>query len=270
MDQSVSSQLKQFGHGFQIPIGRGDIDILAGPLNWSEPGRFEASVFQERAEHPDWHVSWKYELAARRFAREGGIQWPPPTRYLVGVEAKCAYLPRTAKQISADSLKSTKAQLNQVRKTRRGVEKLLAIGLDHAVLLDIVANPPVSGPDGGAWLKSLALAHCSAEAMSSIFEQRLPDHTEAAHWVWSAGSVAGGDEFHRGAGTPIELRKSRGNSRLANSAATCTTRKDMEQRLRTIFSALARPTIFPSVFVDCPSCGRIHAASWEGTGCETA
>jgi len=30
-------------------------------------------------------------------------------------------------------------------------ERLLHLGLNHAVLLDMIANPPVTGSDGGAW-----------------------------------------------------------------------------------------------------------------------
>lgn len=247
----------------------GDVDILAGPLNWTDPRQFTTFVDRERADHPDWHVAWNHELAARKAAREGGIQWPPFFGHLIGVEAKCAYLPRSAPQVTANSLKSTKSQLGQIRKIRNEVAKLLELGLDHVLLLDIIANPPVSGPDGGAWISALAVADTSAEAMRTVLTTRLPYDSEAAHWVWSLGSVAGGDESRRGAGAPVVLRTSKGNSRLAISVTTQAKRKDVEQRLRAILSTFDRPTVFPALFLDCQRCTKIHSIPSDGTGCTT-
>lgn len=246
------------------------MDILAGPLSWKDPSAFNALVAEESANaRQERHDSWNYQLAALRLARAEGIVWPPSTRHLVGVEAKCAYLDPRTQRISVAALRSTKSSPSKADKIIRQVESLLEMGLDHAVLLDIIANPPVSGPDGGAWISALAVATESTSAMSSILHERLPQECEAAHWVWSSGAVVGGDETHRGAGSPLELRPSRGNSRLASSAASTSMRETMEQCLRALLSEFATQVVFPAIFVDCKACGTIHGLSWDGITCRS-
>jgi hypothetical protein len=242
----------------------GDVDILAGSLNWDSTREIDEYISHEHAEHPEWHITRRLDLAARKLASRGGIQWPPSVEFLVGVEAKCAYLPRNAETVSVDAFKSTKLQPRQQRRIRLGVDKLLELGLNHALLLDILATPPVSGPDGGAWITSLDLADRSEDVMAAALEQRLHDNCEVAHWIWSIGSVVGGDEFSRGAATFLELRSSNGNSRLPQSAQT---REDIQSRLTALLSHFGKPTAFPAVFVDCKSCRRLHHLPWDGSGC---
>jgi hypothetical protein len=251
-----------------VPSMRGDVDILAGALSWTDPGTFATLVSEERANHSDWHISRNYEMAALRLARAGGMKWPPSTDLLVGVEAKCAYWDSDTIGMSGGALKSAKASVAKTRKIRRQAGTLLEIGLNHVVLLDMIANPPVSGPDGGAWISALGAATESTGAMSEILDQRLSQDCEAGHWVWSIGSVAGGDEFHRGAGAPIELRSSRGNSRLKGSVETKSMRQEMEQKLTRMLSEFPRPLGFPAIFVDCKHCGSLHVLPWDGTGCD--
>jgi hypothetical protein len=254
-----------------LPSSYGDIDILAGPLTWSDPEAFRALVSEERAhDRLGRHDSWNYKLAAMRLARAGGIVWPPSMARLVAVEAKCAYLDPRAERISKDALKSTKSSAAKVNKVRRQVHSLLNMGFDHAVLLDIIANPPVTGPDGGAWISALGVASESVAAMSTLLNERLPQECEVAHWVWSGGAVIGGDELHRGAGCPLELRASRGNSQLLTSTTTQSVRREMESRLAALLSEFPIPVSFPVVFADCRVCGTLHGVSWEGTPCGAA
>lgn len=252
-----------------VPAFRGDVDILAGPLSWTDPGAFHALVSEERANaQMGRHDSWNYQLAALRLARAGGISWPPPTAYLIGVEAKCAYLDPRAERVSAEALRSKKSSPSRnADKIKSQIESLLHMGLNHALLLDIIANPPVSGPDGGAWISALAVATESANAMSPTLNNRLPEECESAHWVWSSGAVVGGDEFHRGAGAPVQLRASRGNSRLTNSVKTRSTREEMQQNLKAILSGFPKPLGFPAIFVDCTDCGCLHVLPWDGPVC---
>jgi len=269
LQASFSWFVLQFEKERVVPSSRGDIDILAGPLAWTDPGAFQALLSEERANAQlERHDSWNYQLAARTLARAGGIRWPPPVNKLVGVEAKCAYLDPRADRIATETLRSTKSSPAKADKIKRQVESLLEIGVNHAVLLDIIANPPVSGPNGGAWISALAVAAESANAMSSILDQRLLKESEAAHWVWSSGAVAGGDELYRGSGTPVELRPSRGNSRLTSTAAQLI-RSEMEQRLNALFSKFPTPLVFPAIFVDCKTCGSIHSLPWDNPVCET-
>ena len=253
-----------------LPSSSGDIDILAGPLAWRDPEAFRALVSEERAnDRLGRHDSWNYKLAAMRLARARGIAWPPSLAHLVAVEAKCAYLDPCADRISRDALKSTKSSPAKVNKMRRQVHSLLNMGFDHAVLLDIIANPPVTGPDGGAWISSLGVAVESAAAMSSLLSDRLLQECEVAHWVWSSGAVVGGDELHRGAGCPLELKASKGNSQLLSSTATQLARREVERRLSALLSEFPIPVGFPAVFVDCTACGKLHGMSWDGAPCGT-
>jgi hypothetical protein len=202
------------------------------------------------------------KMAALRLARAGGISWPPSCDHLVGLEAKCAYW-----EPCAEGLKSTKS--GKTRKIRKQIESLLEMGLDQVALLDIIANPPVSGPNGGAWISALNLADMSRDAMFPIVRGRLEDECEAAHWVWSIGAVVGGDELCRGAGAPIEVRPGRGNSRLVNVIKAQLARQEVEQHLREMFTKLQAPTIFPAMFVDCRDCGIVHGMPFDGSVCAT-
>jgi len=103
--------------------------------------------------------------------------------------------------------------------------------------------------------------------MFPIVRGRLEDECEAAHWVWSIGAVVGGDELCRGAGAPIEVRPSRGNSRLANVIGAQSVRQEVEQHLREMFTNLQAPTIFPSIFVDCKGCRIVHGMPLDGSVC---
>ena len=254
-----------------VPSLSGDIDILAGPLSWNDAEIFRALVCEERTgDHIGRHDSWNYKLAALRLAGAGGIKWPPSMVRLIAVEAKCAYLDPCARCISIKSLRSTKTSRTKVDKVRRQVQSLLNMGFNHAALLDIIANPPVTGPDGGAWVSALTVASESATAMSTVLKERLPQESEAAHWVWSSGAVMGGDEFHRGAGCPVELRASRGNSQLVTSVSTQSARQEVEKRLLALLSEFPIPVGFPAVFVDCTACGKLHTVSWDGAPCRTA
>jgi hypothetical protein len=130
LQSSFSWVILQIRSDRLVPTMYGDVDILAGPLTWTDSRTFETYLAEERANHPDWHISRNYEMAALRLARTGGIKWPPSTERLIGVEAKCALVPRSAGRISVDVLKSIKSKPRRVEKIRRQVERLLEIGLD--------------------------------------------------------------------------------------------------------------------------------------------
>lgn len=252
-----------------VPGLHGDVDILAGSLCWADQKQFETLVSEERRKaEVGRHDSWNYQFAALRLARSGGVMWPPSTKRLVGLEAKCAYLDPGDGRISSDALRTTKSSAGKMAKVRRQVESLLEMGLDQVALLDIIANPPVSGPDGGAWISSLAVATESAAAMSSILDRRLSEKCEAGHWVWSSGAVVGGYEFQRGAGCPQELRPCKGNGRLKSSSVVGGTRQEVEKNLGIVLAQFATPLVFPAVFVDCKNCGTVHALPWDGAGCK--
>jgi hypothetical protein len=71
-------------------------------------------------------------MAADMVAWNGGVKWPPPTKYLVGIEAKCSRLdikvdPYKA-NIDEDDMKSTKSSRQKTEKIRIEIDKLLQLG----------------------------------------------------------------------------------------------------------------------------------------------
>lgn len=191
-------------------------------------------------------------------ADSGGIKWPPLTDYLVGIEAKCAYLYLKANEISADTIKSRKSSPQKVRRIRLQVEGLLQMGFNKVALLDIIANPPASGIDGQAWLIASNIAMTSMEEMLPVLKDRLPMRSPSGHWVWSIGSVIGGNETVRGTGAPICLRIADKNPFLQADSGTQSRRQKMESTLDLVFSKFPSPRSFPVIFIDCKFCGKIH------------
>jgi len=235
-----------------------DIDILAGRLSWSDPGAFRSILAEEIKSEPNAPQSVHLTLASLKLAESGGIKWPPLTDYLIGIEAKCAYLDPNANEIKEDTIKSKKSSKEKVYGIQKQVEKLLSFGFDKVALLDMIANPPASGIDGQAWITALSIATSSKDAMSLILRQRLPNNSTAGHWVWSIGSIIGGDETRRGVGAPIELQKAAENKFLYVNTDVKTNREKMEIALNKIFGKLSPPYNFPVIFVDCRTCRTIH------------
>ena len=235
-----------------------DVDILAGHLNWRDPKAFQFVLAEEVKSNPNTDPSRHRYIAYRKLAESGGINWPPFTDYLIGIEAKCAYLDPSANEIKEDTIKSIKSSEKKVQKIQKQVEKLLSFGFDKVALLDMIANPPASGIKGQAWVTALNISTTSMEVMSRILKQRLPEDSLAGHWVWSVGSIIGGDETKRGAGAPIELQKAHENKFLLLDTGVKTHRKKIEIVLNKIFTKFPFPKNFPVVLVDCRICGTIH------------
>ncbi len=256
---------------FMLGIGKnrlcdfaeGDVDILAGKLEWAEPNEFEAVLASELKGKADWHPSNVEFLAALKCAASGGIKWPPSTSWLVAIEAKCAYLHPQADRIALESFKSTKASPQKVRHVQAQVQNLMDMGFDRVALLDIIANPPVSGADGQAWLVAADLADQSMRTFSATLKRRLSLESAAGHYVWSIGAVTGGDEGRRGAGSPTEFRPARDNPFLSNPEVRAR-REQVEQRLREVFMRLPRPLNLRVIASECELCRQVH---FESTAC---
>jgi hypothetical protein len=58
------------------------------------------------------------------------------------------------------------------------------MGFDRVALLDIIANPPVSGIDGQAWFTAFNVADLSMQAFLPDLKSRLPLNSPAGHFVW--------------------------------------------------------------------------------------
>lgn len=231
----------------------GEVDILAGRFDWSDPEEFTSILAEEARNNQNSHPSWHYDFAARRLAESSGIKWPPSTDYLVGIEAKCAYF-----HPLEDTIKSPKSSEQEVNHIRSQIDRLLQMGFNKVALLDIIANFPESGIDGQAWLAASNTAITSKEKMSPILDERLPEDSPAGHWVWPTGSVIGGDESMRGAGSLIELRAARENPFLEGSSETQSCRQEMEKQLNIILAKFPLPRRLQVIFIDCTTCHKIH------------
>lgn len=224
----------------------GEIDILAGPLTWTDPAAFERELAIESRNRPDAHPTVPEFLAAKTLADDRGIAWPPRMDYLVGVEVKCAY--------EESGLRSTKASPQKIADIRKQIMRDLNLGLDRVAFVDIIAHHPSTGNGSDAWLTAGADAQSSLAAMSPTLAARLPDDSAAGQFAWSIGTVAGGDETMRGAGAPILLRPPQPNPWRT------TDRSAFEGGIAEILRALPHPTSWPVILRDCRPCNAIHAA----------
>lgn len=237
---------------------KGEIDILAGLLAWSNPEELKQIFLKEEKESPDTHPSNLWSLAARRLANSGGIQWPPLTDYLVAVEAKCAYLHPGADQISSDNIKSKKE--GKLPNMRGQVEKLIEMGFDRIFLLDILVCPPVS-----TWISSAAVAQEAKKEMQNTFNERLPGNETyekllpVGHIVWTQGAVTGGNETVRGATNFDLLKKSSENPHAKSNS-------ELRQKINGVLKSLPRPSTFPYILIDCQKCGHIHILEKDCAG----
>ena len=234
-----------------VPSIIGEVDILAGPLEFRVPEDFRKVLKRQQTERPDWHPSWHEILAAKEISEAGGILWPPTTDYVVGVEVKCAYF--------ADRLYSTKHSTSHVKGILKQVDRLGKMGVDRMALLDVIANPPSDGVNSNAWFEAAGRAQNSLKEMRDILEARLPAGTPAGQFVWSAGAVVGGDESIRGAGVPSMLRPGLMNPALAaGDAKVLANRGVLLARISEMLRGLPQPTFFPAIFAGCRVCKKIR------------
>ncbi|HXQ36387.1 MAG TPA: hypothetical protein VN843_20410 [Anaerolineales bacterium] len=201
-------------------------------------------------------------LVADLLAEKGELVWPPSTDYLVGIEVKCSRLQLAANPLKAaitfDDMRSTKASPQKKRKIRLEIDKLLKLGCDQVVLLDLIANPPTDGINIGAWHNASITSVKTETAMAEVLADRLPPDSIAGHWVYSIGAVVGADETIRGTGLPQRYRDAQQNVR---SSETKSLRPQLNHGITEILSGVAYPYSLPALFMNCRSCKRIHHAT---------
>lgn len=227
------------------PPGDGDIDLIAGPLEFKDQAEFVSHFVEARKERYDWHPTQVALLTAAKMAEKGCIKWPPSTNKLVAIEAQCDF-------------NSTETSESEAAYTRARILSLLRMGFDRVALLDVIANSPVSGLDGQAWFTTLNVADLSRRVWASDFKNRLPVNSPAGHYVWSVGSVAGGDGTERGAGSPVELQLATQNPLLKDEEVKAC-RSAINERLHHELGKLPAPRNLRAIFVDCEKCGQIHS-----------
>ncbi|MGD0182670.1 MAG: hypothetical protein ABSC15_22895, partial [Terriglobales bacterium] len=179
-----------------------------------------------------------------------GLAWPPKPVFIVGIEVKCAYF--------TDRLKASKSSEEKVAGIRNQIEYLERMGLDRVGLLDVIGSEPAYQEDGG-WLGALHRASRSLDAMNGILKDRLPPDSTSAQFVWSVGSVGGGDESIRGAGQPRMLRQPKRNSRLESQVPeTLAYRAALLENIPKLVADLPVPRYFPVLIIDCRKCKALH------------
>jgi len=112
----------------------GDVDILGGPLACKDTSEFTIALERHKKAFPDAHPTIPELLAAKSVAEAGGIAWPPPLDFVVGLEVKCGY-------IRDGRARSTKSSVKDVADIRNKVDGLLALGLERVALMDIMPRP---------------------------------------------------------------------------------------------------------------------------------
>ena len=226
----------------------GDIDILGGVLSWRDEGVFTAVRGRVAQQYPNVPGPLLDHEAFRIMAQEDQIEWPPRMEYLAGAEVKCAFFrdlqPYSAKHTDEDRVS-----------IREQVEGLLLLGLDRALLVDVIANEPATGHDGAAWMQAAAVASASLTAMTGVLNARLPQESPAGHLVFPIGTVIGGDEAIRGALPHQILRDARANPhRHSDDDSTQKHRRKLASKVNAFLSKQPRPRAYPAVFVCCNIC----------------
>jgi hypothetical protein len=232
--------LLEMPHDHLVEGRAGDIDILAGPLAWTDPDAILPLVTKNRKAHPGVPEHLHKYCAALELAGNGGLMWPPPLNYIVAIEAKCAYFDKMQRRVMSE-----KSSKSNVRNLRLQINELIeVIPCIRVALLDLIVNPPASGIDIQAWLAAADTAVNSFHLMLPTLQQRLASDSPAGHFAMPWGAVEGDTELFRGTGEPIALRPALDNSRLHENVIA-RRRQHMVARLRQFFSEVPRPLFFP-------------------------
>jgi hypothetical protein len=64
---------------------RGDVDVLMGPVRFSDANAYWGCVQRHRNEHPGFDEGMYQWIAAVEYAAQGGLVWPPRLDYLVAL-----------------------------------------------------------------------------------------------------------------------------------------------------------------------------------------
>jgi hypothetical protein len=234
--------MREVPHGKLVSSRQGDVDLLAGSLQFESLDALEQTQIELATLAPEIPEAQRGYFAAIKLASEGGIEWPPSLDYLVAVEAKCAYF-----DPNAGIVKSQKASPESHRDLRVQLNELLEfLPFDRVALLDVIVNPPSVGLDGQAWLSAGATAANSFHDMRATLEKRLPGESVAGQFVFSWGAVRGADERWRGSGAPRLLREAKENAFLRDDKVL-QRRSQLEANLRDILAQYPKPLRFPVV-----------------------
>ena len=169
-----------------IPGLVGDVDILAGNLEFKDFQDFIRALEQVRHQFPGMNEPTQQDLAAKIVTEDLGMRWPPESSRIIAIEVKCGYFSQKA------GPQSEKSSARKIERLRQRLDLLLEMGFDKVALLDIIGNEPMVGPN--AYMDAGWRAQQAARAFQPIIETRLTDDIPAAHFCWPVGSVFDRDE----------------------------------------------------------------------------
>jgi hypothetical protein len=228
----------------------GDVDILAGNLDFKDWSVYRNALAEIEAKYPHYPQVTKTQFAGKTVSEAGGLKWPPEPVFVAGIEVKCAYF--------TDNLRASKSSEEKIEGIRKQIAWLDRMGLDERALLDVIGNEPAYEESGG-FLGALERANRSLQAATPILNCRLAEHSTAGHFVWAVGSVGGGDEGMRGAGGLLLLRQPQRNPLLeAKDPRALEHRSALLSNIPKLLVHLPAPFYFPVVFLDCLECEKIH------------
>jgi hypothetical protein len=211
-------------------------------------------------EHPDFHPSHHWNIAALREAAAGGLNWPPPMDYLVGIEVKISYFEKTIATAESivGKIEAEKTSPSDRRKIRKQGERLLNMGFDRAAILHIIANPVEAGIGSDAWMQASSTALDSSALMRRLIEKQADDLPNVGHWLWSMGAVAGGHEGMRGSGCPEEIHPAPQNPLLQFGGSAVHNRQRMIAGLQRLLATVSSPWHLPDFMSYCVKCQMVH------------
>src|SRR5258706_2910830 len=223
-----------------IPGLVGDVDILAGNLEFKDTDHFWRELKAAEAQWPGANPSFLQDFACKGVTQANGLVWPPRSSRVIGIEVQCCYFDPN------EGPRSTKTSRQQIAGKRGQIEHLLEMGMDMVALLDVIGSYPTSATGSDSWLPAVGRASDALHAFEKIIECRLPDDRPAAQFVWSVAGVPGGDESMKGAGRIRQVRRGLPNPLLASgNSEAVSNRKILIKRVTELLATIPPPRYCP-------------------------
>lgn len=233
----------------------GDVDLLAGPIEFDITDSEWDKRFQSEARH--WplatHRSRIIEMALLRACEESRMVWPPRMETVVACEAKASWF-----EPEAGHLKVTHA--GEARRVQGQLRLLLDRGVDRVAFLHVGATKPREGTDINLWFQASIDAGDAQAALDQLDLLFTPaDLPSCGYFRTVLGAVCVDFEDRSGAGGLVKTL-----SPVSPNPAAATASREWRDRLRQRLAACG-PVPTPRVFITCCArCGR-----WTASGLPT-
>lgn len=192
----------------------------------------------------------------------GGIpEWRPKEGLLAAIEAKASYV----KYSSEGNVVFTSSRgWHQSHKNAilHQLPRIVKLGFDRTILLDIICTPPSSGENGQAWLQAGLSAWNASDVIRSKIE-RGAKRQPFEHWLLGWGSVVGGSENWRGAPILNRIQHCEQNIQM-NKPEISSIRMVIANRISDLLHPLSPPLELPLVTRYCKNCRSLHQLHFGG------